>query len=325
MQARSIIILTFLLFIFAPDKDYTKSRSLPKIQGDPLQTSYLFGIKAPLSKPLLKAHRALGIQHFMTPSGLHLSVFSTLIFLFLKGRAARFLLLLSFYILSLRFHHIDSFQRMLVFAALRHNPWIKISTHHSFLISFLLLSYQYFLNPMSYTLSFLFLGILLCPGPVIRKAFFLLVGQFLVSFWFNQQFYLLGPLYGYFLTGLSFLIFPLILIEFIFNIGFLTGIWKELLLFLNQIRGPEVLIPLSTFLPFLITRNGKLKRIALTLGLLITVSDLYNPKLPSYRAPVPLGYKEKTLLKNGVRLDYENGMRCYSRLKGDEWIGHCYK
>ena len=119
MQARSIIILTFLLFIFAPDKDYTKSRSLPKIQGDPLQTSYLFGIKAPLSKPLLKAHRALGIQHFMTPSGLHLSVFSTLIFLFLKGRAARFLLLLSFYILSLRFHHIDSFQRMLVFAALR--------------------------------------------------------------------------------------------------------------------------------------------------------------------------------------------------------------
>ncbi len=325
MQPRFIILTTLILLCLAPTKERTNSRPLPQIKGHPIHTSYLLGLRNTVPKNLASVHKALGIQHFMTPSGLHLSVFSSLIFLLIKRGLYRFLFLLILGLLSSRFDHIDSFQRMILFAALRHNPWIKVSTRQSFLCTFIVLFPQYLTNPLSYCLSFLFLGIILCPGPSLRKLGFLIIGQFMVSFWFTQNFYLFGPLYGALLTASSFLVFPLFLIEFVFRIDFITSGWVSLLELLFYLKGPVITLPFPGLIPFLIVSSLRVKKIALALGVFLVAGKLYSPRLPQYQSPAPIGAREVIQLKNGVKLLYPNGMHCYSRLKADQWIDHCYK
>ena len=261
----------------------------------------------------------------MTPSGLHLTIFTSLIFLLLKGRPYQFIFLILLGFASTHFNHIDSFQRMIFFAALRHNPWYKVTTPQAFFATFGVLFFQYLKGPLSFSLSFLFLGIILSPGPHLRKLGYLLIGQFLISFWFNQNFYLFGPLYGLLLTASSFVAFPIVLGEFIIGTHFFTTAWVHLLEFLYHFRGPVITLPFPSLIPFLLMGRIKIKRMALLFGILLMSSEVYHPKVSRYQSPAPAGYEQKIKLKNGVKLLYANGMRCYSRLKADQWISHCYK
>ncbi len=325
MQARFIILITLLLLCLAPEQRSDRVKDLPSISGHPLQLAYLFGIKNTISKKFQNIHKSLGIQHFMTPSGLHLSVFTSLLFLFLTHKWSRFIVLICFGVVAFRFDHIDSFQRMTLFAALRHNPWRPISTRISFMATFLLLLIQYLSNPLSYCLSFLFLGIILGPEKKLAKLLLLILGQFFVSFWFNQKFYPIGSFLGAILTATSFLSFPVMLLEFIFQISWFTERWMKLLILFDSLKGPEFLIPFGAIFPFFLFKKRIMKRAALILGLFFFVDHFERPKIPKYLASVPKNHQSISRIKNGVRLEYDNGMHCYSRLKEDQWIGHCYK
>ncbi len=325
MQPRFIILISLLLLSLAPGQKLGPKGSTPQIKGHPIHTSYLFGIKKQVPRKLKEIHKALGIQHFMTPSGLHLTIFTSLLFIFIENIYIRFVLLLGLGLISSHFNHIDSFQRMIFFAALRHNPWLKLGSQKSFICTFIVLFFQYFTNPLSYSLSFLFLGIILCRGPNLRKLGYLVIGQFLVSFWFGQGFYTFGPIYGLVLTATSFFAFPILLIEFIFNLDNFTSIWVKLLELLYLIKGPLITIPFPSLIPFLLLGSIKIKRIALVLGLLLISAKLYNPRIPSFSSASPKGHSKIIKLKNGVKLLYPNGMYCYSRLKADQWVDHCYK
>ncbi len=325
MTPRLIILITLFLLALAPAPDKSAKSNLPKLKGHPIQVSYLFGIKNKISKKLKITHQSLGIQHFMTPSGLHLTIFTGLLFYFFKQTLFRFIFLIILGFISLKFDHIDSFQRMILFAALRHNPWIKLSTQRSFICTFFVLSFQYFTNPMSYCLSLLFLGLILCQTPMLIKSSYIILAQFLISFWFNQNFYFLGSLYGIFLTASSFIAFPIFLIEYLFHGQWFTQAWESLLYFLFKFKGPQVLLPFSCLAPFFLTKNKSLSKVALTLGLLLFTAPLYSPRISAYKAQAPKGYSSMIRIKNGVKLMYENGMRCFSRIKSDQWISHCYK
>ena len=194
-----------------------------------LVRSYATGNKRRLPKEIKGLHQRLGLLHLLTPSGLHLSTawlwLTPLLLLFKRywKWAPEFSsLLITIGAWSLEGVH--SLQRMALFRLLSlnlgHIPiirFLKMRTELSFLLSFGLawILGNYHNSPLSFALSFLFLSTILSH----RKNGFalicgLLAAQAAVQASFGQPFFVLGSLYGMFLTLLFSFVFPFFLLDY---------------------------------------------------------------------------------------------------------------
>jgi predicted membrane metal-binding protein len=167
MNFRLIVFVALVLLIFAPKRRlFSKPTYELPFKLNPLAKAYFLGDKTQLSTKEKKLHQALNLQHLMTPSGLHLSSLLVL-FSFLSKRPSFtffILSLLSFCVFPLS--GLLSLKRMIIFGLLKVNPLKKISNTICFWLTFTI-SYllgMYFQSPLSFTLSFVFLGALLCSG-----------------------------------------------------------------------------------------------------------------------------------------------------------------
>lgn len=161
-----------------------------------------------------------GITHLLTPSGVHLIPFQR----FFRKRIYLFIFSFGFSLLEGFF----SLKRMLIFKILKS---FSISSSSSFILTFLLSFFTHFSkNPFSFTLSFLFFGLLLSKKSLLEpfKIFLLFIqAQILVLYLFNLPFYPLSIVINPILTFLFLRLYPYLLINFWFSIFLLQDMFVE--------------------------------------------------------------------------------------------------
>ncbi len=164
------------------------------------------GDKSQLKAKTKKAFQKLFLLHFLTPSGLHLGfiisilcffsrklLWITPVLFFLDGFYAAKRVLVLFYLNQFKFDRVYVF---FIF----------------FIFDFIFGSFEK--NPLSFSLSFLFLGIIYTNNN-FRSLFFSFLGaQILVSFFFGQVFSFVGFALGFALTPILVATFPVYLTGF---------------------------------------------------------------------------------------------------------------
>ena len=182
---------------------------------------YVLGIDMGLNQKIKQIHQDFGMKHLFTPSGLQVT---PLVFLFAKILPKKLLsyLLLMFYGLSLYFWKNSEFaalQRMLLFHGLNLFSLRRmvIPTEIAFLCTFLIDFFKgtYELSPMSYWLSFIFLGTIYLVKPKFLLYHFIVLQAF-ISIIFDQRFSFIHQIIGSFFSLLSVPIFFLSLPVFIY-------------------------------------------------------------------------------------------------------------
>lgn len=335
MSYRLIFLLGAALLLFSPRSSSLNSyfRENKKVRlGDNLPLSdlgkaYLLGDKSLLPRKVIKLHQGLNLMHLMTPSGLHLASLLFIVSPVIKKSFIKcfFLLLL---LVSLQITPgFDSFERMTVFALLRCQPWVPISSRVSFLLTFIffILSGQYESNPLSFSLSFLFLGALLYSRHRLEMIFFITLVQSLISFSFQQPFYLFSILWGFLLSLVSVVLFPLMAIERIFPNDYISILWLWTLKFFYHLKGVSVYPPvLLLSLLYLNSRYPKLKKLSVILYFIFLIPSLNIHRSGTFISPPPKGYSSKKSPKKGLYIfSYDNGMICRSRMRTHHWSTHC--
>lgn len=324
-----LALFTLFLILASSDWSYRELDRIPVWGESPLVRAYLFGDKSNLSRKTKEIHRDLNLQHLMTPSGLHLASLLFLIGLLSKSKLWRFFFLIVLAMATYPYDGIDSFKRMILFGLIRTNPFFKVSLLHSFIITFFLtfIGGQYSENPLSYSLSFIFLSILITGRSKLQVFSLLIFIQAILSDWFGRDFFPFGAIYGLILSLVSPFLFPLLLLESLFSWLPISKVWLFFLEYLHGLKGIGLSLPFFILLPpIFFTYRNKLSFIALILSVLF----YHRPITPTYKktvflSPPPAGAKKMRKLKNGYRLEFENGLRCYSRLKVDQWSTHCYQ
>lgn len=295
----------------------------------PIQRAYLLGDKKAISRKLIKIHKELGIMHFMTPSGLHLSTLLIIVSLIIRKSIVSFGITLILLIILGDYTHLDSFKRMCLFTVIKKNPLVKINNKQSFILTFTyyFIQGQYFENPLSFSLSFLFLSILVFSSSRKEMITTIILIQMLISFYFGQSYYLLGSLYGLMLTFSSIIIFPLILLEAIFSTHYFTDFWIIILKLLNSIKGPE--LPSFIFFLFItlffIKSQKKLKVCCIIISIFIPLSFQRPKQKLYYSSPPPKNFIKRKEKDNKITFKYLNGLKCKSRFKIDRWYTRCKK
>ena len=322
------LILSFFLIkvaLISPSSP-SRKKALTSIQAPSILKAYLLGDKSSLPYKLKKAHKKLHLNHLMTPSGLHLSSALFLILVFVKRRSFRFFL---FFSIGLFFYSLNLFpamNRMAWFGAIKqtNSKGPLFNFYLTFLMDFILGSW--FKSPLSFSLSFLFLGIILHAYQLGKKQTFLSlgIGQILVSFLFQSAFYPIGFSLGFVITSLIPFLFPLFLLSFIVDIN-MVGWFENLILFLSQFSFIKVKISLIALLFIPLIYKPKVLLILLSLY----IGDLHNfPKhLQSRRAFIAPAPKNPTQIIHkswGSLSTYENQMRCFNRLYPDGWSTRCH-
>jgi hypothetical protein len=323
----ALLLLLSGFFLNSPKYITVESDNPNKLA--PIQKAYLLGDKSELTKKQINTHKNLGIMHFMTPSGLHLSSLLFIITLLIRKKSINFWVSLTLLFLLNDFTHLDSFKRMCFFTILRKNPLYALGNKKSFLLtfSFYFIKGQYIENPLSYSLSFLFLGILIFSKDRKEMFYSILLVQMMITIYFNNGYYLLGSIYGLVLTLSSFIIFPLILTEALLSLQYFTNTWITLIEFLNIIKGPAIptfLFFIATTL-FLFKSHHKLKILCLIISTFLPIGLLTPTKKFYYTSPPPINYISMREVKNKVVLKYDNGLTCKSKLKIDHWHTYCFK
>ncbi len=323
----ALLLLLSDLFLTAPKYATEKSDNPYKLV--PLQKAYLLGDKSEMPRKQVNIHKNLGIMHFMTPSGLHLSSLLFFITFILRKKIFSFWISLILLFLLGDVTHLDSFKRMCFFTILKKNPLYSFNNKQSFALTFVyyFLKGQYFENPLSFALSFLFLSILIFSSNRKEMFFSILLIQMMISLYFNNSYFLLGSLYGLSLTFASFLVFPLILIEALLSLHFFTDLWISLLELLNNIKGPE-LPSFFFFLAatlFLFKSNKKVKFVCSIISIFLPIGVLTPTKRWHYSSPPPQNYISMKEINNRFIVKYENGLICKSQLKIDRWQTYCKK
>ena len=179
-------------------------------------TASVIGHKIKMPRRLRKILRTLHIEHLATPSGLHLSLLTSLLFPFL-GRNARVLSLTPFFFLS----GFYSLKRVALYKILSTVlPKMKRLTLFYIVMVLDLLFGSAQASPYSFLFGFLFLGSIVSTSRLNILSsqyipFALLGAQCMVSFCTDQPLYLSGFFIGLVITSLFSFVFPLLVLDII--------------------------------------------------------------------------------------------------------------
>ena len=174
------------------------------------------GDKSRLRKEMKRKFKLLGIYHLFTPSGLHLSSLFLPFFFLLKKRPSKFLRLLisGLLLIPFTFEKFYSLKRMCLFHLIK-ILFPKLNNRTVFIMVFMLdlLRGGYNESPLSYGLSFLFLGSILLSTHFWSLLMTLFFSQMLVASLFGDFFSPLGFLVGQFLTMIFSTLFPFLVLS----------------------------------------------------------------------------------------------------------------
>ena len=198
---------------------------------------YTTGFKGRLAPEIKKAHQDLGIIHLLSPSGIHWS--ATLAILFpvlwaIKKRWSRAGVVLRIFLWALPlalpgFYPMKRIAILTLLSKVTRTLKFNIDFFHLFLVAFAL---DFFLgtyshSPISFSLSFLFLGILItfCDEALPKLLLALLGGQLLAQFYITGKAIApLGMILGLALTQAFMILFPVLFVLWFCSLFFLSSI-----------------------------------------------------------------------------------------------------
>ena len=180
------------------------------------------GNKKLIKKDLKKRYKTLGLLHLFTPSGLHLYPISRILQLFVPKRLYSIFCIFTYLFFS-QFQGFYSLKRII---SLKFFYELNISKQNCFTLSFLIdyLVGNYHASPLSFTFSYLFLGIVLFSKGKAELIYSLYFAQALIAHFFMTPFYFLAPILGFFLSSLFTFLFPFVFLDywFFYNWGLST-------------------------------------------------------------------------------------------------------
>lgn len=308
------------------------------------------GVKRGLKKITKSAHERLHLVHLFTPSGLH---FSTLFLLFWPlfiawKKTKKTYWPMPLFILTLAPQLLVGYWAIKRVALLKFAfLFLKLKKKHLSPLSVFLMvfAFDFFFgtyeeSPLSFSLSFLFLGLIFSALGEGKLVFVLqlLLGQLFASFFFGQPFYFVGLILGVFVTGVFTFIYPLIFFGFT-SAPWLKTSWLEplldfylqLILILNEIVlifSQGLFIEFSTIavvMGYLLT-----KRKLLFILVFLNASAVTN--LPVSHQSPPWYYQrlqqqtpsEVSRVKKGYRLEMADNNVCLVKLYGvGSWHQYC--
>lgn len=219
--------------------------------NEKLLSSYVKGVRRGVPRDFQRKHERLGLLHLQTPSGLHLSVVWYLILpLFLVVRflfpVRRVFLEIFLALGAVLYLHIFTYslamQRMsilrLLLVSCRLNDWHLYRQNGiiwplfflTFILSIVLGNFSK--SPLSFALSFLFLGMILASkGSKWQLALGLISAQAFVQGLFIQPFSFIGSSLGLVLTPLFTFLFPFMLLDHFFLARFFSFNFEFILTF----------------------------------------------------------------------------------------------
>lgn len=271
-----------------------------------LANSYVLGYKKGLSRKHRRAHKNINLLHLFTPSGLH---FSTIAFIvLLLARVARRLHPWASLVLTIPLHAAPFFfsghyaiKRIVEYRVtkiLLNKMKIDMCPFWIFVLvfsgDFLFGTYRH--SPLSFSFSYIFLGIIFCMLEK-EKMFWpyaLLGGQIIVSFCLQTSLTYLGFYFGFVLTGVFTLIFPFLVLNYLLPYGNFSEYILRGFVYLVEL-GSEVSSASGFFYPefnlILIAvmlacglRSGVYARILLVVLLITTSFPTYNVPGYAFRA-----------------------------------------
>ena len=288
-----------------------------------LHYALLTGDKSRLGKKTRDAFAKLFLLHFLTPSGLHLGFIISILCLF--SRKLLWITPVLFF-----FEGFYAAKRVLILFYLNRLKFGGVGIFFAFFfLDFLFGSFSK--NPLSFSLSFLFLGVIYTKRPYKSLLFSFLGAQVLVSFFLDQVFSLTGFLLGFLLTPLLILSFPLYFTGFhmgtkalsLFTVGVI-----EKLSTLAHYDATFVSVNLILILFLLVFPYSFKGKIPIMACLLATHSNpIINLRSKDHLVtypPIPIS-KWVSLKKTqtGYRTTHEDGSLCYFRLRNFSYETDC--
>lgn len=297
-----------------------------------LWESTLTGRSAPLSKLMKEQYKELALNHIFTPSGFHLSAILSPILKFFKGKRSELIILLSIGLVTSLLPGLAALKRMIMIKV-GQNVFGKNSGFIvALLIDILWGSFQE--NTLSFTYSFLFLGIIYSglEGLVIIVYFF--IAQLLIAFFQGSD---ISPLLLLFSPALNLFFSLLMPILFILSIPlwawqlkagiFLLKITQNAVHFCAHILAHTPSIEINP-IGFIILIMFQRKNWRLTLLLVF----LYSHQLNQGQSIEPtIGRNEflpqgeilsHVYLNDEVKVIFSDG-RCRLKLVGGLWWENC--
>jgi hypothetical protein len=265
-----------------------RRNSVHKTQSK-LIVAMVFGVKRGLPQTLKKKFQTLNLLHLFTPSGLHFSslfIFLTPIF----NRSYKWnkklpkvftILICLFPFFLIKFYSLKRIALLKILTILfNQNISIFKLFCFTFLYDFFLGSYEK--SPLSFAYSFIFLGVLLSFNTFNWKIVLsLITAQMILAISMDQTINLAGSIFGFMITALFSLFFPLLIFTFslfplIGNLisEFLIGCFLQLInySYLLSLPFPNLKVSLEIiFFILIILSNIRtiLKKRILLLGLIL--------------------------------------------------------
>lgn len=314
-----------------------------------LTRAYVLGIRRGVKREWKDWHTNLGLQHILTPSGIHLSsiLFLTLPLKKLKKYVfLKFLFSVSSLIIYFYVPGFFALKRIIIFRTLRYWKFNNHSIITTFFLTFLIdyIFGGYEKNSLSFCYSFLFFGTLLSSPTGMFSKTFSMWGAFLLSGLFNgQDWNAITLLANPIITAVFTLVFPIIFITFI--IGWIPLCESIVYIFFKTIENVAIIqskIPslqtdyllLGLMLTFLLHRSIRVKKFVLG-GYLLFYSPLVNIQkqknlnvwnwkyLRNLERPNLI--IEKKYFKDGIELQYRSGRICKIHIRDGYYIPKCTK
>ena len=297
-----------------------------------LWESTMSGRSGPLSKMMKERYKTLGLNHIFTPSGFHLSA---VLLPFMKILKRSHLQLISLIIIGLCLSTIDglgALKRMVLIKGHQKIFGLHLGFCLALLVDIFFGSFQN--STLSFTYSFMFLGIIYAGFDGLALIFWFFIGQVVLAYFqdANISFLLLvfSPIlnlaFGAVMPFLFLLSIPLWDWQLKCGISILRYV-QTLVDFcaIVQSKFPSIEINIITLLFFLffITRRWNLCLIVLIF--LSNSLNMYPYKAPSNPTAdfVPMGLPIKTIYKEKNVTVYFSDGRCSLKLVGGFWWESC--
>lgn len=333
-----------------PLKEYQKKviSKFDKKENAALINSYITGNKRRLTKKQKRAHSYCNIQHFFTPSGIHVApilfILSSLLARIKLGNNFKLVASISLTTVSYILCPFLSINRILVLKFFNKSKQLKkyfsgsLPFYLAFVFDFLFGGYSR--SPLSFTLSFLFLGIIFFSKYLskIQLCTLFFAGQILIAYFFKTNITYGSFIFSPILTTIFSAIFP-----FLFFMYFIPWSWSlleplvEILDLLISICG-ELSIMTNTLIPtifiivaiyiFILSRRA----IILFLGVLLIIlspKNIYNLPSSSVKKDLPSNISKYGEIKKvrrttrGYVVEYSDLTKCYPKLYNNGYFEQC--
>lgn len=272
-----------------------------------LLNAFISGNKRKVFPTVKRTFKRLGLSHLFTPSGVHLASLYFLVIPILRRLKNKLFVLLPLLAVAYFFTPFHSIKRILLMKTT--NEWLKSTDIFTvFLISFTWDFFMgtYSLSPMSFSYSFLFLGIIIsfANSPKLYLPLALFGGQIIAQYLSPYPMPTTGFIWNFALTSLFGVLYPFFFLTYWFPS---VPAGEALISFFYFIVSStsEIAKALGTFMPtlnlvilcFYLSVGGR-KSFIIALLLVFTTTPLFNIRTNNLNKPTsrpkPYEYIERT-------------------------------